>query len=187
MLSCFGHLQLLATLRTAVHQASLSMEFSKQKYWSGLPFSIPGHLPNPGLEPMSLMSPALAGGFFTTNTTWCFKPVIHHPSNSDSSVQSLSHVWLFATPWTATWQASLSITNSRSLLKLMFIELMMPYGHMGNGMPNEQWDMNHRLSLGQCEGHSSLENNVGETTPATTLPYLMILGKSSHCSKISLF
>ena len=70
------------------------------------------------------------------------------------------------------------------LLKLMFIELMMPYGHMGNGMPNEQWNMNHTLSLGQCEGQSSLTNNTGETTPATTLPYLMILGKSSHCSKI---
>ena len=43
-----------------------------------------------------------------------------------SSVQLLSHVWLFATPWIAACQASLSITNSRSLLKLMSIELMMP-------------------------------------------------------------
>ena len=43
-----------------------------------------------------------------------------------SSVQSLSRVWLFATPWTAAHQASLSITNSRSLLTLMSIELMMP-------------------------------------------------------------
>ena len=41
------------------------------------------------------------------------------------SVQSLSHVRLFVTPWTATWQASLSITNSWSLLKLMSIELVM--------------------------------------------------------------
>ena len=46
-----------------------------------------------------------------------------------SSVQSLSHVQLFATPWTAACQASLSITNSRSLLKLMSIELMMPSNH----------------------------------------------------------
>ena len=42
------------------------------------------------------------------------------------TVQSLSHVWLFATPWTAARQAFLSIPNSRSLLKLMFIELVMP-------------------------------------------------------------
>ena len=47
-----------------------------------------------------------------------------------SSVQSLSHVWLFATPWTAACQASLSITNSRSLLKLMSIESMMLSNHL---------------------------------------------------------
>ena len=47
-----------------------------------------------------------------------------------SSVQSLSHVWLFATPWTAAHQASLSITNSQSLLKLMSIELVMPSSHL---------------------------------------------------------
>ena len=47
-----------------------------------------------------------------------------------SSVQSLSHVRLFATPWTAARQASLSITNSHSLLKLMSIELMMPSNHL---------------------------------------------------------
>ena len=47
-----------------------------------------------------------------------------------SSVQSLSHVQLFATPWTAVHQASLSITNSRSLLKLMSIELVMPSNHL---------------------------------------------------------
>ena len=47
-----------------------------------------------------------------------------------SSVQSLSHVWLFVTPWTAACQASLSITNSRSLLKLMSISMVMPSNHL---------------------------------------------------------
>ena len=47
-----------------------------------------------------------------------------------SSVQSLRHVWLFATPWTAASQASLSITNSQSLLKLMSIESVMPSSHL---------------------------------------------------------
>ena len=47
-----------------------------------------------------------------------------------SSVQSLSHVLLFATPWTPAGQASLTITNSWSLLKLMFIELVMPSKHL---------------------------------------------------------
>ena len=47
-----------------------------------------------------------------------------------SSVQSLSRVWLFATPWITAHQASLSITNSRSLLKLMSIESVMPSSHL---------------------------------------------------------
>ena len=46
-----------------------------------------------------------------------------------SSVQLLSHVWLFLPPWTAAFQASLSITNSRSLHKLMFIKSVMPSNH----------------------------------------------------------
>ena len=50
--------------------------------------------------------------------------------NSFSSVQSLSHVQLFATPWTVAHQASLSITNSRSLLKPMSIESVMPSNHL---------------------------------------------------------
>ena len=49
------------------HQAPLSMEFSRQEYWSGLPGSTPRNLPNPGIEPMSLMSPVMAGRFFTTS------------------------------------------------------------------------------------------------------------------------
>ena len=48
---------------------SLSMGFSRQEYWSGLSFPAPRDLPNPGIEPASLMSPALARRFFTTNTT----------------------------------------------------------------------------------------------------------------------
>ena len=51
-------------------QAHLSMEFSRQQYWSGLPFPPPEDLPNPGIEPVSLASPALADKFFTTSTTW---------------------------------------------------------------------------------------------------------------------
>ena len=52
------------------HQASLSIEFSKQEYWSGLQCPSSGDLPDHGIEPTSLTSPALAGGFFTTSTTW---------------------------------------------------------------------------------------------------------------------
>ena len=48
----------------------LSMEFFQHGYWSGLPFSTPGDLPNSEIEPTSLTSPALAGEFFTTSITW---------------------------------------------------------------------------------------------------------------------
>ena len=48
----------------------LLMEFSKQEYWSGVPFPPPGDLPDPGIKPISLMSPALASRFFTTSATW---------------------------------------------------------------------------------------------------------------------
>ena len=58
--------QLFVTPWTAARQAPLSMEFSKQEYWSGLPFPSPGNLPNPGAEPVSLASAVLAGRFFTT-------------------------------------------------------------------------------------------------------------------------
>ena len=55
-----------ATLWTVVHQALLFMEFSRQEYWSGLTFPFPGDLPNPGIELVFPVSPALAGRFFTT-------------------------------------------------------------------------------------------------------------------------
>ena len=58
-----------ATLWTVAHQAPLPMGFSRQEYWNGLPSPPPGDLPDPGIEPMSLTSPALAGGFFTTCAT----------------------------------------------------------------------------------------------------------------------
>ena len=58
------------TLWTVAHQAPLSMGFSRQDSWSGLPFPPPGDLPDPGNEPTSLLSPALAGWFVTTSATW---------------------------------------------------------------------------------------------------------------------
>ena len=60
----------LATLWTSACQAPLSMGLSKQEYWNGLPYPPPGDLPNSGIEPAYLMSPALAGGFFTASSTW---------------------------------------------------------------------------------------------------------------------
>ena len=54
----------------AVARQALSMGFSRQEYWNGLPCPPPGDLPDLGIEPGSLLSSALAGGFFTTSATW---------------------------------------------------------------------------------------------------------------------
>ena len=55
---------------TVAHQGPLSMAFSRQEYWSGLPCPLPADLPYPGIKPMALMSPVLPGGFVTTNAAW---------------------------------------------------------------------------------------------------------------------
>ena len=77
------------TLWTVTHQAPLSMGFSRQEHWSGLPCPPAGDLPNPGTEPTSRMSPALAGRFFTTSATWEAVGCIHF------LVSHILHVFLF--------------------------------------------------------------------------------------------
>ena len=76
------------------------MGFSRQEYWSGLPCPSPGDLLDPGIELASFMSPAVAGGFFTTSATIV-------------KAKSLSRVRLFVTPWTVAYQASQSMEFSR--------------------------------------------------------------------------
>ena len=110
---------------TVAHQSPLSMRFPRQEYWSGLSFPIPWDLPDPGIKFPFRVSPALAGGFL----------LLHQLENlikidQIRSDQSLSRVRLFATPWIAARQASLSITNSRSSLKLTTIESVMPSSHL---------------------------------------------------------
>ena len=65
-----SRVQFFTTPWTVACQASLSMIFSRQEYWSGFPCPPPEDFPNPGTKPLSLSSPALAGGFFTASTTW---------------------------------------------------------------------------------------------------------------------
>ena len=70
MLSCFSYVQLFVTLWTIAQQDPLSKGFSRQEYWSGFPCPPPGDFPDPGIQPVSLASPALAGRFFTISATW---------------------------------------------------------------------------------------------------------------------
>ena len=69
MLSRFSRVQLRDSVDCSP-QAPLCMGFSRQEYWSGLPCHPPGDLPDPGVKPTSLTSPALASEFFTTSATW---------------------------------------------------------------------------------------------------------------------
>ena len=64
-----SHIPVFATPRTVACQAPLSIGFPKQEYWSWLPFPTSGDLPDPGIQPVSFASLALAGGFFTTSAT----------------------------------------------------------------------------------------------------------------------
>ena len=119
----WSRVRLFATPWTAAYHAPPSMGFSRQEYWSGLPFPSPGDLPDPGIEPRS---PTLQADTLTSEPPG--KPLCYLPFSD--SVQSLSVVWLFVTQRNAALQASLSITNSRSLFKLMLIESMMPSNHL---------------------------------------------------------
>ena len=71
--------RLFETLWNVACQAPLSMEFSSNKYWSGLPFPSLADLLDPGIEPMSLTFPTLAGGFFATNAIYFTCGHVHVP------------------------------------------------------------------------------------------------------------
>ena len=73
------------------HKAPLSMAFSRQEYWSGLSFPSSGDLPDPGIEPVSLRSPALAGRFFT-GIHWEAQG-LHHPKAAGKFVSRRSSEW----------------------------------------------------------------------------------------------
>ena len=70
VLSRFSRVQLFATLWAAAHQAPVSVGSSQQEYWSGLPCPPPVDLSDPGIEPESLASPALASRGFTARAAW---------------------------------------------------------------------------------------------------------------------
>ena len=73
---------------TVAHQAPLSMEFSRQEYWSGLPFPPRGDLPDPGIEAVLPVSPALAGGFFTTEPPG--KPLVSLEKEGNGTHEEIS-------------------------------------------------------------------------------------------------
>ena len=120
-LHSFSHVWLFLALQTAVHQAPLSMRFSRQKYWSVLPFPPPGHLPDPGIKSTFLTSPESAGGFFNTSATWerfILSDIRQRKTNisfpGGSVVKNLPSMqetwrhwfdpWVRKNPWRRKWQ-----------------------------------------------------------------------------------
>ena len=108
-----------------------------------MPFPFPEDLPNQGIKLMSLVSPALAGKFFTAappgkplmicvgiKPPQCTKGPHHSYQSFVAVVQLLGCVQLFATPWTTALQAPVPFTISQSLVKLMSIESVMPSNHL---------------------------------------------------------
>ena len=136
MLSCSSCVQLFATPWTVAYQAPLSMGFSRQECWSGLPCPPPGGLPNPGMEPepVSLMSPALAGRFFTTRKR----------KRSRSSCLTLCdprdcHIHGILQARVLEWVAiSFSIFTARATWKAFCI-IIIPNGLLQGTLPTCEW------------------------------------------------
>ena len=124
--------QLFATPCTVAHQAPLSLGFPRQEYWIGLPLPSPGDLPDPGIKPVSLVSPALPGEFFAVSDTWkalwaphcrplltapwVFRKILHNPVHPSTSYPSSPLLFdhsvvsnTFVTPWSVAYQAPLSL------------------------------------------------------------------------------
>ena len=141
MLNCFSRVQLFATLWTAAHQALLSVGFSRQEYWGGLPYSsstgsyqpkdwthvsyvsctgqwVLHHQHHLGSPLVDILCPFLKL-YYSFVRSSVSSVQFSHSVESDS-----------ATPWIAAHQASLSITNSRSSLRLTSIECVMPSSHL---------------------------------------------------------
>ena len=97
MPSCLSCVWLFAAVWTIAHQAPLSMGFSRQEYWNGLPCPPPGYLPDSSIKPTSFMTPALAGRLFTVSTTWEALYFIHECEKKRKAgrVSQSQHYWLY--------------------------------------------------------------------------------------------
>ena len=142
----FSCVRLFETPWTVAHQPLLSTGFSRQEYWSGLPCHSPGDLPNPGIEPTSLMSPALAGRFFTTSATGKCTHLhthkhTHISTNTHIPAQTsiyihvcmLSRVCFIATPWTTAHQAPVS----RDFFQARILECVAIFFSRGSSWPRD--------------------------------------------------
>ena len=112
---------------TVAHQAPLPMGFSRRECWNGLPFPSPGIFPT---QELNIHICSYKQSIYISMDCMTTHIHLYYVKIQFTSVQSLSRVRLFATPWIAAHQASLSITNSQISLKCTSIELVMPSSHL---------------------------------------------------------
>ena len=128
MLSCFSHVWLFVTLWTIAHQAPMSMGFSKQEYWTGLPCPPPGHLPDPGIEPTSFTPLALAGRFLS----------LVPPGKPNQSyvcvLSSFSCVWTLCDPM----DCSLPGFSVHGILQARILDWVVMPSSRGSSRPRDQ-------------------------------------------------
>ena len=111
-----SRVRIFVTPWTVAYQAPMSMGFSRQEYWSGLPFPSPGDLPNPGIDPGF---PTLEADALTSEPPGNVYLILKW-----SEVKSLSRVGLFVTPWTVAYQPPQSTEFSRQEYSLLSKTLM---------------------------------------------------------------
>ena len=138
---------------TTAIQAPVSMRFSRQEYWSGLPFPSPGHLPNRGIEPTSFMSPAFAGRFFTATPPW--KPYL------------FIYLFFFANVthwWTFIWDTNIFAFFAYSerfvtlLTQILESQSFQPYFiQIASHQPN-QWPQPTHCGINHTSGHFSFQS-----------------------------
>ena len=98
---------------------------SQEEYWSGLPFPPPGDLPGPGIEPTSLTSPALAGGFFTTYAPWEYiwsVTILCSRGITEATQTGVWGGWECCVAWISSGQVSVPSSHPTSLIGLKFID-----------------------------------------------------------------
>ena len=105
------------TLWTVACQAPLSLGFSRQEYWSGLPFPPPGGLPNLGIEPTSPMSPVLAGRFFTTES-----PGTSLLAQTVKCLSTMQETWVRSLGWEDPLEKEMAIHSRTIAWKIPWTE-----------------------------------------------------------------
>ena len=131
MLNCFSRVWLFVTSWIVAHQAPLSMGILKARYWSGLPSPSPGDLPNPGVKPTSLKSPALTGRFFTTSATCEAHKTCMVISKSHCDVYTFERKFLKANSKLLWFWGKSSADLKVSLWSSLVLLCSMDWNHLG--------------------------------------------------------